>query len=239
MPLRLPMRLSPARCCYDTTFQREGEPGTGLAGAWLTESRDRKSWRVVASHGSKTAWQARATKLTRGPISRCTCHRCVDHGSQLDIAVDQPITSRANDGGQPVWSRNYGSRRIWRAYVARTCTPKQSTACKTEKMEHRGRVKEGPKGEAKTGDGGEVASAHVLTLQAALLIFHPLPYASPRLPCRSFTLRHAARRWIPRRQSPHPPSRHRGCNCKSNWVRDPDKLFCWLTRPTGIEDHHA
>ncbi|KAL7809631.1 hypothetical protein V8C44DRAFT_142543 [Trichoderma aethiopicum] len=120
------------------------------------------------------------TDLARGPISRCTCHRCVDRGSQLDLAVDQPITSRANDGGQPVWSRNYGSRRVWRAYVARTCTPQQSTACKTEKMEHRGRVKEGPKGEAKTGDGGEVASAHVPDSASRFAHFSPPPL---RLAC--------------------------------------------------------
>lgn len=36
--------------------------------------------------------------------------------------------------------------------------------------------------------------------------------------------------------SPHPPSRHRGCNCKSNWVLDPDKLCSLTWDPTAIED---
>lgn len=36
--------------------------------------------------------------------------------------------------------------------------------------------------------------------------------------------------------SPHPPSRHRGCNCKSNWVRDPDKLCSLTWDPTAIKD---
>lgn len=78
-------------------------------------------------------------------------------------------------------------------------------------------------GGKKTGDGKTASAPSYLTLQAAFFTF------------ACFGMRTLAS-LDSSPASPHPPSRHRGCNCKSNWVRDPDKLCSLTWDPTAIKD---
>ncbi|KAL6872903.1 hypothetical protein J3F83DRAFT_589994 [Trichoderma novae-zelandiae] len=137
--------------------------GMGWAG-WPSEGLRQ----VMASHGSKR-WQARRDWATERPIiNQTSCPPLlITEASQILPQTSRSTPKQTMAGRQAVWSRQ--------AMASMQCR-KARHRIETERMEQGGRAKGG----AKTGDGEEVASAHVPDSASRFGQFFLFP--SPRLP---------------------------------------------------------